>query len=36
LGELVGESLVHETKDGFKLTKLGKKYVEDEILTKTT
>jgi len=35
LGELVSQSLVHETKDGFKLTRLGKKHVEDEILAKT-
>lgn len=34
LYRLEDERLIHRTKDGAKLTKLGIKYVEDEILTK--
>ena len=36
LTKLEHERLIHRTKDGSKLTKLGIKYVEDEILTKKT
>jgi len=36
LYRLERERLIHRTKDGSKLTKLGIRYIEDEILTKKT
>jgi DNA-binding MarR family transcriptional regulator len=36
LAKLENRKFIHQTEDGYKLTKLGTKYVEDEIITKKT